>query len=66
MSGCYVLVCDHILHERKSYVYIFSSHFSCFQTLYKTQVKELKEEIEERNRQTQDALKKVQDMYSEK
>ncbi|XP_077103084.1 rho-associated protein kinase 1 isoform X1 [Siphateles boraxobius] len=37
-----------------------------FSTLYKTQVKELKEEIEERNRQTQDALKKVQDMYSEK
>ncbi|XP_050982395.1 rho-associated protein kinase 1 isoform X1 [Labeo rohita] len=37
-----------------------------FSTLYKTQVKELKEEIEEKNRQTQDALKKVQDMYSEK
>uniref|UniRef100_A0A8C2GSX6 Rho-associated protein kinase 1 n=1 Tax=Cyprinus carpio TaxID=7962 RepID=A0A8C2GSX6_CYPCA len=32
--------------------------FSCFQTLYKTQVKELKEEIEEKNRQTQEALKK--------
>uniref|UniRef100_A0A673M1A1 non-specific serine/threonine protein kinase n=1 Tax=Sinocyclocheilus rhinocerous TaxID=307959 RepID=A0A673M1A1_9TELE len=40
--------------------------FSCFQTLYKTQVKELKEEIEEKNRQTQETLKKVQDMYSEK
>lgn len=37
-----------------------------FSTLYKTQVKELKEEIEERNRQTQEALRKVQDMYSEK
>uniref|UniRef100_A0A671RRK1 non-specific serine/threonine protein kinase n=1 Tax=Sinocyclocheilus anshuiensis TaxID=1608454 RepID=A0A671RRK1_9TELE len=42
------------------------SVFSCFQTLYKTQVKELKEEIEEKNRQTQETLKKVQDMYSEK
>ncbi len=40
--------------------------FSCFQTLYKTQVKELKEEIEEKNRQTQEAFRKVQDMYSEK
>uniref|UniRef100_A0A8C2GTD4 Rho-associated protein kinase 1 n=1 Tax=Cyprinus carpio TaxID=7962 RepID=A0A8C2GTD4_CYPCA len=40
--------------------------FSCFQTLYKTQVKELKEEIEEKNRQTQEALKKVQDVHSEK
>uniref|UniRef100_A0A672L2Q1 Rho-associated protein kinase 1 n=1 Tax=Sinocyclocheilus grahami TaxID=75366 RepID=A0A672L2Q1_SINGR len=39
---------------------------SCFQTLYKTQVKELKEEIEEKNRQTQEALRKVQDLYSEK
>uniref|UniRef100_A0A8C1AE81 non-specific serine/threonine protein kinase n=1 Tax=Cyprinus carpio carpio TaxID=630221 RepID=A0A8C1AE81_CYPCA len=38
--------------------------FSCFQTLYKTQVKELKEEIEEKNRQTQEALKKVQDVES--
>uniref|UniRef100_A0A671RQY9 Rho-associated protein kinase 1 n=1 Tax=Sinocyclocheilus anshuiensis TaxID=1608454 RepID=A0A671RQY9_9TELE len=34
------------------------SVFSCFQTLYKTQVKELKEEIEEKNRQTQETLKK--------
>uniref|UniRef100_A0A672T0L2 non-specific serine/threonine protein kinase n=1 Tax=Sinocyclocheilus grahami TaxID=75366 RepID=A0A672T0L2_SINGR len=38
--------------------------FSCFQTLYKTQVKELKEEIEEKNRQTQETFKKVQDMES--
>uniref|UniRef100_A0A8C2BLR6 non-specific serine/threonine protein kinase n=1 Tax=Cyprinus carpio TaxID=7962 RepID=A0A8C2BLR6_CYPCA len=37
-----------------------------FSTLYKTQVKELKEEIEEKNRQTQEALRKVQDLYSEK
>ncbi|KTG34120.1 hypothetical protein cypCar_00002967, partial [Cyprinus carpio] len=37
-----------------------------FSTLYKTQVKELKEEIEEKNRQTQEALKKVQDVHSEK
>uniref|UniRef100_A0A672SX20 non-specific serine/threonine protein kinase n=1 Tax=Sinocyclocheilus grahami TaxID=75366 RepID=A0A672SX20_SINGR len=37
-----------------------------FSTLYKTQVKELKEEIEEKNRQTQETFKKVQDMYSEK
>ncbi|ROJ94853.1 Rho-associated protein kinase 1, partial [Anabarilius grahami] len=37
-----------------------------FSTLYKTQVKELKEEIEEKNRQTQEAFKKVQDLYSEK
>uniref|UniRef100_A0A671LEK2 Rho-associated protein kinase 1 n=1 Tax=Sinocyclocheilus anshuiensis TaxID=1608454 RepID=A0A671LEK2_9TELE len=37
-----------------------------FSTLYKTQVKELKEEIEEKNRQTQEAFRKVQDLYSEK
>lgn len=36
------------------------------QTLYKTQVKELKEEIEERNRQVQDAHKKVQELCSER
>uniref|UniRef100_A0A3B4A0F4 Rho-associated protein kinase 1 n=1 Tax=Periophthalmus magnuspinnatus TaxID=409849 RepID=A0A3B4A0F4_9GOBI len=37
-----------------------------FSTLYKTQVKELKEEIEEKNRQVQDAQKKVQDLCSER
>uniref|UniRef100_A0A671XTM3 Rho-associated protein kinase 1 n=1 Tax=Sparus aurata TaxID=8175 RepID=A0A671XTM3_SPAAU len=37
-----------------------------FSTLYKTQVKELKEEIEERNRQVQDAHKKVQELCSER
>ncbi|CAG5896586.1 rho-associated protein kinase 1 isoform 2-T2 [Menidia menidia] len=37
-----------------------------FSTLYKTQVKELKEEIEERNRQVQEAQKKVQDLCSER
>lgn len=37
-----------------------------FSTLYKTQVKELKEEFEEKNRQTQEAVKKVQDLSSEK
>ncbi|XP_012683372.2 rho-associated protein kinase 1 [Clupea harengus] len=37
-----------------------------FSTLYKTQVKELKEEIEEKNRQLQDAHKKVQDMHGER
>lgn len=36
------------------------------QTLYKTQVKELKEEIEERNRQVQETHKKVQDLSSER
>lgn len=36
------------------------------QTLYKTQVKELKEEIEERNRQVQEAHKKVQDLSGER
>lgn len=36
------------------------------QTLYKTQVKELKEEIEEKNRQVQEAHKKVQEMCSER
>lgn len=36
------------------------------QTLYKTQVKELKEEIEERNRQIQEANKKVQDLCNER
>uniref|UniRef100_A0A8D3C962 Rho-associated protein kinase 1 n=1 Tax=Scophthalmus maximus TaxID=52904 RepID=A0A8D3C962_SCOMX len=37
-----------------------------FSTLYKTQVKELKEEIEERNRQVQEAHKKVQDLSGER
>uniref|UniRef100_A0AAX7VRH8 Rho-associated protein kinase 1 n=1 Tax=Astatotilapia calliptera TaxID=8154 RepID=A0AAX7VRH8_ASTCA len=37
-----------------------------FSTLYKTQVKELKEEIEERNRQIQEANKKVQDLCNER
>ncbi|XP_071766942.1 rho-associated protein kinase 1 isoform X2 [Centroberyx gerrardi] len=37
-----------------------------FSTLYKTQVKELKEEIEERNRQVQEAHKKVQELHSER
>ncbi|KAM9323612.1 rho-associated protein kinase 1 isoform 2-T2 [Pholidichthys leucotaenia] len=37
-----------------------------FSTLYKTQVKELKEEIEERNRQVQEANKKVQDLCNER
>uniref|UniRef100_A0A8C2IJP6 Rho-associated protein kinase 1 n=1 Tax=Cyprinus carpio TaxID=7962 RepID=A0A8C2IJP6_CYPCA len=38
--------------------YLLQAVFSWFQTLYKTQVKELKEEIEEKNRQTQEALRK--------
>ncbi|XP_023259541.1 rho-associated protein kinase 1 isoform X2 [Seriola lalandi dorsalis] len=37
-----------------------------FSTLYKTQVKELKEEIEERNRQVQEANKKVHELCSER
>lgn len=37
-----------------------------FSTLYKTQVKELKEELEERNRLVQDAQKKVQEMHTER
>ncbi|XP_076149608.1 rho-associated protein kinase 1 isoform X1 [Alosa pseudoharengus] len=37
-----------------------------FSTLYKTQVKELKEEIEEKNRQLQDTHKKVQELHSER
>ncbi|KAM3866283.1 rho-associated protein kinase 1 [Diretmus argenteus] len=37
-----------------------------FSTLYKTQVKELKEEIEERNRQVQEAHKKVQELHGER
>ncbi|CAL8345111.1 unnamed protein product [Merluccius merluccius] len=37
-----------------------------FSTLYKTQVKELKEEIEERNRQLQDVQKKVQELHNER
>ncbi|KAM6948964.1 rho-associated protein kinase 1 [Aplochiton taeniatus] len=37
-----------------------------FSTLYKTQVKELKEEIEDRNRQVQEAHKKVQELHSER
>lgn len=36
------------------------------QTLYKTQVKELKEEIEDRNRQLQDLQKKVQELHSDR
>lgn len=35
----------------------------CLQTLYKTQVKELKEEIEEKNRESQ---KKIQELQNEK
>ena len=41
-------------------------HLFFFQTLYKTQVKELKEEIDEKNRQVQDSQKKVQDLCSER
>ncbi|KAJ8408186.1 hypothetical protein AAFF_G00264140 [Aldrovandia affinis] len=37
-----------------------------FSTLYKTQVKELKEEIEEKNRLVQDVNKKVQDLHGER
>ncbi|KAM4557215.1 rho-associated protein kinase 1 isoform 1-T1 [Fundulus diaphanus] len=37
-----------------------------FSTLYKTQVKELKDEIEERNRQVQEAQKKLQDAVAER
>ncbi|KAL0966249.1 hypothetical protein UPYG_G00292890 [Umbra pygmaea] len=37
-----------------------------FSTLYKTQVKELKEEIEEKNRQIQDVHKKVQELHIER
>ncbi|XP_068196519.1 rho-associated protein kinase 1 isoform X1 [Antennarius striatus] len=37
-----------------------------FSTLYKTQVKELKEEIEEKNRQVQEAQKKVQELCTER
>ncbi|XP_051553980.1 rho-associated protein kinase 1-like isoform X2 [Myxocyprinus asiaticus] len=37
-----------------------------FSTLYKTQVKELKEEIEERNRQVQETHRKVQELHFEK
>ncbi|XP_048867908.1 rho-associated protein kinase 1 isoform X2 [Brienomyrus brachyistius] len=37
-----------------------------FSTLYKTQVKELKEEIEERNRQIQEVHRKVQELHSER
>uniref|UniRef100_A0A3B3RVL1 non-specific serine/threonine protein kinase n=1 Tax=Paramormyrops kingsleyae TaxID=1676925 RepID=A0A3B3RVL1_9TELE len=37
-----------------------------FSTLYKTQVKELKEEIEERNRQIQEVHRKVQEFHSER
>lgn len=42
------------------------TRFLLLQTLYKTQVRELKEEIEERNRQVQDAQKKVHDLISER
>ncbi|KAI4879836.1 hypothetical protein NFI96_016479, partial [Prochilodus magdalenae] len=37
-----------------------------FSTLYKTQVKELKEELEERNRMIQEAQKKIHEMHNEK
>ncbi|KAJ8272953.1 hypothetical protein GJAV_G00095440 [Gymnothorax javanicus] len=37
-----------------------------FSTLYKTQVKELKEEIEERNRLVQETQKKMQDLHNER
>ncbi|XP_011485318.1 rho-associated protein kinase 1 isoform X2 [Oryzias latipes] len=37
-----------------------------FSTLYKTQVRELKEDIEEKNRQVQDTQKRVQDLCSER
>ncbi|XP_056598998.1 rho-associated protein kinase 1 isoform X3 [Triplophysa dalaica] len=37
-----------------------------FSTLYKTQVKELKEDVEEKNRQIQETQRKVQDLHSEK
>ncbi|XP_072543249.1 rho-associated protein kinase 1 [Salminus brasiliensis] len=37
-----------------------------FSTLYKTQVKELKEELEERNRLVQETQKKVQEMHAER
>ncbi|XP_064202990.1 rho-associated protein kinase 1 [Anguilla rostrata] len=37
-----------------------------FSTLYKTQVKELKEEIEEKNRLVQETLKKMQDLHNER
>ncbi|KAF4088654.1 hypothetical protein AMELA_G00057220 [Ameiurus melas] len=37
-----------------------------FSTLYKTQVKELKEELEERNRLVQEVQRKVQEMHSER
>ncbi|CAB1317322.1 unnamed protein product [Coregonus sp. 'balchen'] len=37
-----------------------------FSTLYKTQVKELKEDIEERNRQVHESHKKVQELHSER
>lgn len=51
--------------------YLASNHWLIYlsvlpQTLYKTQVKELKEEIEEKNRQVQEAHKKVQDLCSER
>lgn len=42
------------------------THLFSVQTLYKTQVKELKEEIEEKNRQVQEASKKVQELCSER
>lgn len=54
-----VLFIQHESHEL--------SYFSVLpQTLYKTQVKELKEEIEEKNRQVQETHKKVQDLCSER
>lgn len=43
------------------YTYLFLS--LVLQTLYKTQVKELKEEIEEKN---EEHLKKIQELQSEK
>lgn len=44
--------------ERVKYVFFFN-----LQTLYKTQVKELKEELEEKNKETQ---KKIQELQNEK
>lgn len=37
-----------------------------FSTLYKTQVKELKEDVEEKNRHIQEAQRKAQELHSEK
>lgn len=62
VSPCYAL-----------FVFFYNCENQCrnklsalLQTLYKTQVKELKEEIEEKNRQVQEAHKKVQDLCTER